>query len=413
MKQETEIRVLRELLGQLDDGRNVDAGVRYRAPTEAFVSVDLAEQEWASFFQGHPQLIGLSGDLPGPGAFFATDNFGTPVLATRDDSGRFRAFLNACRHRGVRVANEPRGDRRRFMCPFHNWTYANDGALVGVPREQDFGPVDKSCNGLIELPAVEHNGMLIVHPRAEGTVDTDALFGTLDDELGDWQPGRYQYAGETVIERDLNWKLANDTFGETYHFSRLHKDTLGQLFYGDALSYETFGRNHRFVFAARGIDLLRDLPESEWTTDNTANVLYYLFPNVQFNVSRDAILLIKIYPKRGNPGRSLTHISYYYSPEALAGLDAAATSGEKVIGAADVYDAEGRDEAAAFSLEASREIFRSTIEQEDYAMGETTQQAAENGTLTHLVFGRNEPALHHYHNTFREALNLPPLEQVD
>ena len=27
--------------------------------------------------------------------------------------------------------------------------------------------------------------------------------------------------------------------------------------------------------------------------------------------------------------------------------------------------------------------------------------------------GRNEPALHHYHNTFREALNLPPLERVD
>jgi hypothetical protein len=38
---------------------------------------------------------------------------------------------------------------------------------------------------------------------------------------------------------------------------------------------------------------------------------------------------------------------------------------------------------------------------------------AESGTLEHLIFGRNEPALHHYHNTFREALNLPPLERVD
>ena len=58
-------------------------------------------------------------------------------------------------------------------------------------------------------------------------------------------------------------------------------------------------------------------------------------------------------------------------------------------------------------------MFDSTIEQEDYLMGETTQQAAENGVLKHLIFGRNEPALHHYHNTFREALNLPPLEKVD
>ena len=46
-------------------------------------------------------------------------------------------------------------------------------------------------------------------------------------------------------------------------------------------------------------------------------------------------------------------------------------------------------------------------------MGETTQQTAESGVLEHLVFGRNEPALHHYHNTFREALNLAPLERIE
>ena len=391
----------------------MDAGVRYRAPTDAYVSPEMAEQEWASFFQGHPQLIGLAGDLPEPGSFFTTDDFGTPVLATRDDEGRFRAFLNACRHRGVRVANEPRGDTRRFMCPFHSWTYGNDGALVGVPREKDFGDVDKSCNGLIELPAEEHNGMLWVHAQPGGELDAAALLGELNDEIASWNPGNYVYMGETVIERDLNWKLANDTFGETYHFQRLHKDTLGQLFYGDALAYETFERNHRFVFASRGIDALRELPESEWTTEGTANVLYFLFPNIQFNVGQDSILVIKIYPKRGKPGSSLTRIGYYYTPEAVAAMEAAKQSGEKMVTADTVYEFDERSEALAFSLEASKEVFDSTIEQEDYLMGETTQKAAENGILEHLIFGRNEPALHHYHNTFREALNLPPLEKVD
>ena len=413
VKQETEVVVLKELMRQLDAGRNVDAGVRYRAPADAYVDPHLAEQEWGTFFQNHPQLIGLSGDLAEPGDFFTTDDFGTPVLATRDDDGRFRAFLNACRHRGVRVANEERGAARRFMCPFHSWTYANDGALVGVPREKDFGAVDKSCMGLVELPAQEHRGMLWVHPKPGAAIDAQALLGELDDELGEWNAGSFRFMGETVIERDLNWKLANDTFGETYHFQRLHKNTLGQLFYGDALAYETFGRNHRFVFASRGIDGLRDLPEQEWSTENTANVLYFLFPNIQFNVSRQSILLIKIYPKKGNPGRSLTRIGYYYSPEAVAAMEAAKASGERVVSANDVYDYDSRQAAVAFSLEASREIFDSTIEQEDYAMGETTQRAAESGAITHLMFGRNEPALHHYHNTFREALNLPPLERID
>ena len=413
MKQETEVVVLKELLRQLDEGRNVDAGVRYRMPTEAYVCPELAEQEWSGFFQGHPQLIGLSGDLDAPGRYFTTDDFGTPVLATRDDSGRFRAFLNACRHRGVRVVNESRGESRRFMCPFHNWTYANDGALVGVPRERDFGPVDKSCTGLIELPAIEHNGMLWVHPQPDGELDVAALLGGLDDELANWNPGHFVHMGETVIEGELNWKLANDTFGETYHFQRLHKQTLGRLFHGDALAYEAFGRNHRFVFPARSIEMLRELPESEWSTDSVVNVIYYLFPNVQFNVSRAQIALIKIYPVKGNPGRSLTRIGYYFSPEAAAAIAAAEASGARIIGAEDAYNLDVLDGQVILGLDATREVFDSTLEQEDYAMGERAQQVAENGTLTHLLFGRNEPALHHYHASFREALNLPPLERVD
>ena len=46
----------------MDEGVNVDAGVRYKAPTDSYVSPEMADKEWASFFQGHPQLIGLSGD---------------------------------------------------------------------------------------------------------------------------------------------------------------------------------------------------------------------------------------------------------------------------------------------------------------------------------------------------------------
>ena len=76
----------------------------------------------------------------------------------------------------------------------------------------------------------------------------------------------------------------------------------------------------------------------------------------------------------------------------------------------DVYDPDGRD--AGPTLEGSREVFRSTIEQEDYDMGEMQQRAAENGQLKEIMFGRNEPALHHFPNNYREALGHPPLEKV-
>ena len=40
-----------------------------------------------------------------------------------------------------------------------------------------------------------------------------------------------------------------------------------------------------------------------------------------------------------------------------------------------------------------------------------TQKAVEAGMLDKLIFGRNEPALHHFHNSYREAMGQPPLEE--
>ena len=410
MKQETQIRIIEELMSQLDNDRNVDAGVSYQVPTSDYVCPELAAKEWHAFFQNHPQFIGLSGDLPEPGSYFRIDSFGTPVLATRDKDGNFHAFLDACRHRGVRVSPDERGKSLKFTCPFHSWTYASNGDLVAVPREGDFGVVDKSCNSLIELPSAEQYGMLFVHPQPDGELKIDELLSGLAEELEGWDFGRMVYAGETVIDSRLNWKLANDTFGETYHFQRLHKNTLGQIFYGDNLSYETFGRNHRFCFAGKSIDWLRDKPREEWEVTTGANVLYYLFPNLQLNVGSDNVLAIKIYPDPDDPNHSVTRVGIYMSPEAMA---AEQEAGARVVDAENVYNRDMADgEQVYTSLAASIEVFNSTIEQEDYLMGETTQEAARNGVLKHLQFGRNEPALHHYHSNFREALNLPPLQKI-
>jgi hypothetical protein len=58
------------------------------------------------------------------------------------------------------------------------------------------------------------------------------------------------------------------------------------------------------------------------------------------------------------------------------------------------------------------EIVNSTLEQKDYRMGKSTQRNIDGGVLDCLIFGRNEPALHHFHNTFRAALDMEPLERL-
>jgi len=403
----TQVEILKELMQQLDEGRNIDAGVQYRMPTTAYVCPEVAEQERQAFFRDHPQLIGLSGDLPEPGSFLTMDDFGIPILATRDKAGVFHAFLNACRHRSVKVAADSRGRKSVFMCPFHSWSYANTGDLLTIPDEEHFGAIDKSCNGLIELPAVEQGGLLWVHPNVNGTLDVEDLLGAeLAAELASHDVSRHKYVGEKTIEMNLNWKFANDTFGETYHFKKLHKDTLGQLYYGNNLHLKEFGRHHRFVTANYGIDTMRDMPESEWHIARGTFVLYHLFPNIQFLADPNSATLIRIYPDGDNPGRSTTRISFYYTEEALAAIEADRATNDAEM---DVYN---RESDAVFGVEAAMEVFYSTVEREDYVMGEMQQRAAETGMLKEIIFGRNEPALHHFHQNYREALNQPPLEPV-
>ncbi len=415
MKQDTTIRIIKELMSQLDENRNIDAGAQYRLPTSDYVCPDLAKREWNSFFREHPQVIGLSGDLPEAGSFFTIDDFGVPVLATRSKDGRFRAFLNACRHRGARVAQQSKGKAARFTCPFHSWTFGNDGRLLAVPDADHFGPVDKDCMGLVELPAEEVAGLLFVHPQPKASLDVESLLGPeLLEELQGWNFADYIHVADLDIDMKLNWKLANDTFGETYHFPKLHKNTLGHVFYGNNLHLEEFGRHHRFVTASKGIDALREVPEDQWTITPATFVLYYLFPNIQAICVSTGMNMARIYPDPDNPGRSLTKVNGYFTPEAMAAYEAerAANPDSTNLLTTDNFYTRIAEPGAIRTPETTVEAFSSTVSAEDYVMGEHQQIAAASGLLEHSTFGRNEAPLHHFHSSYREALGRPPLEKI-
>ena len=412
MQHDHQVRILKDLLNQLDTGTTCDSGVQLKQPTVSYIDPDMAAKEWQIFFQDHPQLIGLSGDLPEPNSYLTINDFGIPVLATRDANGKFRAFVNACRHRGAQVTQDSRGKRSHFVCPYHAWRYANDGSLANIPMESQFGEFDKSCNGLIELPALEESGILWVHPKKDGEINTAELLGDFYDDIAGHNFGDFIFVSEKTIDKDLNWKLANDTFGETYHFKTLHSRTLSNLFYGDNLHFTVSGKNIRQIFARKAIDELRTKPESEWNLIESAALLYYLFPNIQLIFGPGRMSLVKIYPDPENPGRSRSTIHSYFSQamidtleqQRLAETNKMATSGN-------VYQM-GGTAGALLTPEAIMEVFNSTIEDEDYAMGESQQIAAESGLMEYSIFGRNEASLQHYHNTFRKALGLPPLEPV-
>jgi phenylpropionate dioxygenase-like ring-hydroxylating dioxygenase large terminal subunit len=294
------------------------------------------------------------------------------------------------------VESQPRGTKNLFSCPFHAWTYSGKGDLVAIPKEEHLGPIDKSCNGLVELSAEEKHGLLWVHPKPGADFDLTELLGELGDELDSWQYGELQFGAIDTYQTPMNWKLAIDTFGETYHFNVLHKNTLANVLYANVQCYDTYKRNHRMLLCAREIDRFRDLPETDWDILKATTPVYYLFPNIQLipsgripglpNDTLSGATLVRVYPKAGNPHESFSQISFYTNP---------AISEEMRMGMT--------ERLAGFS---------EVIRDEDYVAAAASHEGACSGARDYFLFGRNEPALHHYHNTYNEILGLDPLERI-
>jgi hypothetical protein len=218
------------------------------------------------------------------------------------------------------------------------------------------------------------------------------------EEFSSWNFQDLTFANEEEYQTEMNWKLAIDTFGETYHFSVLHKDSLFQSFHGNCQMFDSFNRNGRLILCKRTIDEMRKLPESDWDICSGSLPVYYLFPNIIFIPTPEGAFLVKEYPAENSPHKSFSKISFYFYPhvlERIKELEKTGINGKEL-------------------LEEQYGGFASVIRDEDYVVAASSHRGLRTGTLDYLTFGKNEPALHHYHNTYRQALGLQslPLEEA-
>ena len=182
----TQTKILSQLSSRFLDKTSASAENAVKVPVEEFTDRDRLGREKKKFFRDTPLLLGLSTDLPENDSYLATNETGQPLLLTRDADGRFRAFLNVCRHRGAQIVEIGRGRKRRFTCPFHAWNYSNSGELIAINRESSFGCVDKNGLGLTELPSLEVNGMLWVRPTVGNSFAEADVMGGLSSEFENW-----------------------------------------------------------------------------------------------------------------------------------------------------------------------------------------------------------------------------------
>ena len=371
--------LVRRLLDHIEQGTTDMADEVLEVPVDLYTSREHFEAEYDALFLNHPLVFCLSGGLPAPGTFRAIDLCGTPVVLTRDPAGKVRAMLNACRHRGVRVADGV-GKSRRLTCPFHAWVYDLEGQLVGVPVGEGFDGMCREDKGLVELPVAEKYGLIVGRLRPGPPVDIDAYLGPgLTDELAmldfaDWKP----HSEPHVHPVGANWKVTLDTFRENYHFDHLHRTTLAEYAHGGVLTFDPFGRHLRNCSAIRTIGELRERPEREWgDVSQHFSYQYSLFPNTSLTFDSRHVELWQILPV-DEATSEVIHTAYF-----RPGLS---------------------DEEQAKLVDMAPWICETVVDGEDFWVAGRTEPGIRTGLLTSVVFGRNEPAPQHLHRGFLDAI---------
>jgi len=177
-------------------------------------------------------LVGHDSLVRQPGSFYSTRAGSHPIIVWRDAAGAIRAFLNRCTHRGTRLCGLERGTASSFVCPYHGWVFASDGALKSVPAPEEYGPGFRFADwGLKEVAALAtYRGFIFVRHSKDGP-SLDAFLGDMKssiDDLVDRAPDgeveacpvplRHRYKG--------NWKLGFENLNDTHHARVAHASTV-------------------------------------------------------------------------------------------------------------------------------------------------------------------------------------------
>ncbi len=298
-------------------------------PGRYFWEPDVFAREQAGIFGSLWACVGRVDDTPNPGDVVTVELGGESVLVVRGKDGGLRAFLNVCRHRGARLCLEPCGNVGAVIqCPYHAWSYALDGRLVGAPNIARDDELDRGALGLVPVALEEWEGLVWLNLAADPPPLREQLEPALRDRFGELDKfARYGVGGLVTGKRidyvvEANWKLVVENFMECYHCAPVHPE-LTRL-----LPEFRFGTSYQGI-VGKGTDFAPDI--ESFTLSGTGQRamlpgllpedarLYYgfvLWPNVFVNLLPDHVILHTLTPL--GPERSHVRCDWLFTPDEVA-----------------------------------------------------------------------------------------------
>ncbi|HEY6979908.1 aromatic ring-hydroxylating oxygenase subunit alpha [Reyranella sp.] len=362
--------VAQRVLDHIANGTTDMGSEVWSEPVANYRSPQRLQREIEQVLRRSPTAFCPSAALPEAGSYLAREAAGTPIVAVRGTDGNVRAFRNACRHRGMQVADGG-GCARAFVCRYHGWTYSLEGKLRHIPHEQGFPGFDKETHPLVPVTATERFGLVFV-TQDEPAIGDDSLDG-LNRLIG---PDQRLFAS-AERDFDVNWKIFLEGFIEGYHIKSTHPQSFLPYGFDNLNVIDFFGRHSRVTYPFRRIAKLAKIASQERRVEGLLTYVYHLFPNVLITVLSRHTNLVVLEPLAIDRTRQFTYT---------------------------LTNGGGDDPAALAEARRDAEFVGTTGAMEDRAIVQAIQRGLASGANDVFTFGRFESAICHFHRTLAAAL---------
>jgi glycine betaine catabolism A len=206
-------------------------------PTSWYRSSEIFRVEKERIFCREWICVCRDEELPNAGDSKVLDVLGESILLLRNREGQLRAFYNVCRHRGSRLCRNPADVNpprvalpggisagRLIVCPYHQWSYDFNGALVAAPHLSAHSGFNKQDFNLYPVGVDTWGGFVFLHLTPAEAKPLMAQLGGIPDRLQRYPLSGLRIGATIRYHVAANWKLICENYNECYHCAGVHPE---------------------------------------------------------------------------------------------------------------------------------------------------------------------------------------------
>ncbi len=234
-------------------------------PVERYISREFHEREMNRLWPSVWQMACHEGDIPQIGDYITYEIGARSFVIVRTGAEAFKAYPNACLHRGMQLVDGQGHLAAAITCRFHGWSWNLDGSLRRITEDWDFPQAHKCEMSLPQVPVGRWGGFVFINPDASAG-PFEKYIGELPEHFASAPLEHRRIAVHVARVMPANWKVAMEAFMESYHVSPTHPQSVPVAEYAET-QYDIYGDNVSrlaTISVARAGGVVKDMSEQEF-----------------------------------------------------------------------------------------------------------------------------------------------------